>query len=107
MVSTSGQTVLSLHTVQRKRPLWFMVSTNNGDRGKVRGLKNNVPWRLLGLEPGKSWLTRACALRPGTVLRDCVCLTGTHTLPFSPTHPYNRREQRPHKEQDRQVKQAG
>ena len=26
-----------------------MVSTNNGERGKVRGLKNNVPWRLLGL----------------------------------------------------------
>ncbi len=92
MVSTSGQNVLSLHSVQRKRPLWFMVSTNKGDRGEVRMLKNNVPWRSLGLEPGKSWLTRACALRPGTVLRNRVCLTETHTLPFSPTHQPQRTE---------------
>ncbi len=33
----------------------------------------------------------------------CVSFLRTHTLPFSPTHPYDRREQRPHKEQ----KQAG
>ncbi len=38
-------------------------------------------------------------LCPGMVLRDCVWLTDTHTLPFSPTHLYVHSEQRPHKEQ--------
>jgi hypothetical protein len=30
-------------------------------------------------------------LRSGMVLRDCVWLTDSHTLPFSPTHPYGHR----------------
>ncbi len=65
-----------------------MVSTTTGNRGEVKRLKDNVPWRLLGLEPGKSWVTRACRLCPGMVLRDCVWLTDTRTRPFSPTHLY-------------------
>ena len=53
---------------------------------------------------------------PDNVLVLCVwvrCCQGKwwakpHTLPFSPTHPYGRKEQRPHKEIiNRQVKQAG
>ncbi len=33
-------------------------------------------------------------------------LTDTHTPPFSPTHLYGHSEQRPHKEENRQVEKV-
>jgi hypothetical protein len=86
-----------------------MVPTTTGTGGD-KGAEEQVPWQLTtALSQGKSWLVlvRACTLRPGMVLRDCVWLTDTHTPPFSPTHLYGHSEQSPHKEQNRQVKKAG
>ncbi len=84
--------------------VYVSTTTDNGEKGGVKRLKDNVPWRLLGLEMGKSWLTRACRLCPGMVLRDCVWLTDTHTLsPSVQLTCTSTAKQRPHKEQ----KQAG
>ena len=48
------------HTIQRKRPLWFMVSTNNGERGRVKGLKNKNLYRSRSrILPG---IGRSCLL---------------------------------------------
>ena len=49
-------------------------------KGGGKGVEEQVPWQLTtALSQGKSWRVRACTLSPGTVLRDCVCLT-EHTL---------------------------
>ncbi len=82
-----------------KKAVGFMVSTTTG-KGEGKGAEEQIPWQLTtALSQGKSWLARACMLRPGMVLRDCVWLTDTHILSFSPTHLYVDSKQRPHKEQ--------
>jgi hypothetical protein len=90
---------------------WVYGLDHNGQRGQGEGKKaeEQTPWRLLGLRPGIV-LRLACSLRPGTVLRDCVYLTLEHT--HSPSVRLTRtaaeaEKQRPHKETNRQVKQAG
>jgi hypothetical protein len=86
---------------------WVYGLDHNGDRGKVMGLKNKLPYRL----------TANCFSWPG-IGQPCVFAAfgygaegswwaEPHTLPFSPTHPYGRKEQRPHRHKNRQVKQAG
>ncbi len=84
---------------------WVYGLDHNAEKGEGKEAEGQVPWRLLGLEPGVV-LRLACTLtlRPGIVLRvrDCVCLPLDHARSpsaFSPTHPYSHREQRPHKEQ--------
>ena len=46
-------------------------------------------------------------LRSGMVLRDCAWLTGSHTLPFSPTHPYGHRTTEATQRTNRQRREAG
>ena len=75
-----------------------MVSTNNGDRGKVKKLKDNLPFAYdRESEQGRRRLNTClvCAFGYGA---EGLWWAKPHTLPFSPTHPYGRKEQRPHKE---------
>jgi hypothetical protein len=41
------------------------------------------------------------------VLRDCVWLTDTHTLPFSPTYPYGHRPQNNRGNMEKQIGREG
>ncbi len=68
----------------------FMVSTTTG-KGGGKGAEEQTFPGLTILDRGERLRIRACCLCPGMVLRDCVWLTGTHTFPFSPTHPYDHR----------------
>ncbi len=73
-----------------------MVSTNNGERGMVEGLKKTNSLALTrSLAGDRADTYLVCAFGYGA---EGLWWAKPHTLPFSPTHPYGRRDQRPHKE---------
>ncbi len=76
--------------------MWFMVSTNNGDREKVRGLKKTNSLSLTTNIAGDRADT--CVFSAFGYGAEGKWWAKPHTLPLSPTHPYSGKEQRPHKE---------
>ena len=79
---------------------------HNGDRGKVKGLKNKEKFPFpydRELWPGMGG-PRACVFAFGYGAEGWRVSYRTHTLPFSPTHPYGRKETEATK---RDKKQAG
>ncbi len=87
---------------------WVYGLDHNGDRGKVKRLKKTNSLALTGLVAGDCADT--CVFSAFGYGAEGLWWAKPHTLtlPFSPTHPYGRKEQRPHKEtKNRQVKQAG
>ena len=90
-----------LNDNRRNGPVGFITATT-GDRGKVRGLKNNVPWRLLGLAGEE--LACTCVLSASGY--GAVEESGGRNRTLSSSVRLTRttaKKQRPHKE----IKQAG
>jgi hypothetical protein len=71
---------------------------HNGDRGKVKGLKNRtiIPFAYDRefIMAGDSVPITCVFSASGYGAEGLRVSYRTHTLPFSPTHPYSHREQR-------------
>ena len=88
-----------------------MVSTTTGTGGKVKGLKDNLPFAYdRESEQGRRRLETCLLSAFGYGAEGPQeWWAKPHTLLFSPTHPYGRKENRGYTERpkNRQVKKAG
>ena len=89
---------------------WVYVLDHNGDRGEVKGLKDNLPFaydrEFRAGEEGARKL--ACSLRSGTVLSRKVVGETAHfpRQSDSPVRPHRNRGHTRRQKTNRQVKQA-
>ncbi len=77
----------------------MVYGLNNGEREKVRGLKKTNSLTLTTNIAGAGDCVETCVFSAFGYGAEGKRWAKPHTLPFSPTHPYGRKEQRPHKTQ--------